>query len=512
MNNHSLNKYKNSRFFVLQGEKGTGKTSAALERATYLQNQYCLYQSDNILIVTNNDKEQILNRFNEYKNSSSNLSLFSLLDNGFEVMNIEELTNNFYKNYTRKAQSYNIITSKEEKIQLLKEVAFSLKTKFPKSKILTEGNLEFLLNEIEYIKSNIIETLEEYQNFVRKGRVKKLPKNSKTREVIYNLLQNYNNKLTDNNFKDSFDIEKLSNCNDEKIDKKKYSHIIIDNSEILSKSQLLFIKSIFKNLPYSNFIIIVNTDGETNELSYFKGNKSIKNLDIDNKYKVINYKKHTVLNLNVGNDIINKAVEEEKQVINTNVQLGEGLMETEAVDKKIEKKSDIDLFMDYFDYCDLKHNKSYSFAVDTSNVNEIILNPNEENEVISEEELKQVPVYSDIAAGEPILISDEFEGTFNIPNYWLKGVKDAFMLRVKGDSMIGANIHHGDYVLIRKQSIANNKDIVAVDLDGNATLKRLSIEKSGIFLKPENPKYDPIKVQSEGAMIIGTAIGVIKRR
>jgi len=278
MNNPSLNKYKNSRFFLLQGENGTGKTSAAIERATFLQNQYCLYQSDNILIVTNNDKEQVLNRFNEYKNSSSNLSLFSLLDNGLEVMGIEDLINNFYKNHIKKAQFYNnIIGLKEEKIALLKEVVFGLKAEFPKSKILNEGNLEFLLNEIEYIKSNRIETLEEYQNFIRRGRVKKLPKNSKTREVIYSLLQNYNNKLTENNLQDSFDIEKLSNSNDEKLDKIKYSHIIIDNSEILTKSQLLFVKSLFKNLPYSNFIIIVNTDGETNELSYFKSNKSIKN-------------------------------------------------------------------------------------------------------------------------------------------------------------------------------------------------------------------------------------------
>jgi SOS regulatory protein LexA len=239
----------------------------------------------------------------------------------------------------------------------------------------------------------------------------------------------------------------------------------------------------------------------------------MKNLDGENKYKVINYK-----NLKASEDVINnkalieKSSIEEKESLNAEIQQGENIMKTEVVDKNLQKKSNVDLFMDYFDYCDLKHNKSYSFAVDTSNINEVILNPNEDNEVISEDELKLVPVYSDIAAGEPILISDEFEGTFNIPNYWLKGVKDAFMLRVKGDSMIGANIHHGDYVLIKKQSIANNKDIVAVDLDGNATLKRLSIEKNGIFLVPENPKYDPIKVQSEGAMIIGTAIGVIKRR
>lgn len=86
------------------------------------------------------------------------------------------------------------------------------------------------------------------------------------------------------------------------------------------------------------------------------------------------------------------------------------------------------------------------------------------------------------------------------------------MLKVKGDSMIGANIHDGDYVLIRQQTIANNNDIVAIDLDGNATLKRLSIKKDGIFLIPENPKYDPIKVESEDAMIMGTAIGVISRR
>jgi hypothetical protein len=213
MNNHSLNKYKNSRFFLLQGGIGTGKTSTALERATYLQNQYCLYQDDNILMVTNNDKEQVLNRFNEFKNNSSNLSLFSLLDNGLEVMGVEELLNSFYKEYISKAEiKKKSLALKEEKIKLLREGVSSLKKLYPKSKILSENNLEFLLSEIEYIKSNRIQNQEEYKGYVRRGRLKKIAKNSSTREVIYNLLEVYDKLLSNNDFIDNFDIEKMSNC------------------------------------------------------------------------------------------------------------------------------------------------------------------------------------------------------------------------------------------------------------------------------------------------------------
>ena len=89
-------------------------------------------------------------------------------------------------------------------------------------------------------------------------------------------------------------------------------------------------------------------------------------------------------------------------------------------------------------------------------------------------------------------------------------MKDCFILKVKGDSMIGAAIEDGDFVVIRKQGAANNKDIIAVDLEGRATLKRLSIDKNDIILIPENDKYSPISLKNREALVLGVVIGVIK--
>ena len=112
----------------------------------------------------------------------------------------------------------------------------------------------------------------------------------------------------------------------------------------------------------------------------------------------------------------------------------------------------------------------------------------------------------------PLLINPEQEGNFYIPKYWLKGIKDAFILKVKGDSMIGADINDGDFVVIRKQYNAQNGNIVAVDMHGSDTLKRLSIGKDEILLMPENDQYKPIPISEEGIYIIGIVVGVIKQK
>lgn len=109
------------------------------------------------------------------------------------------------------------------------------------------------------------------------------------------------------------------------------------------------------------------------------------------------------------------------------------------------------------------------------------------------------------------MMNDEILDEFYLPEYFFKGSKDSFILKVKGDSMIGANIFDGDYVVIRKQSTAVNGDLVAVDLDGNATLKRLSLNNGVPVLMPENEKYDPIFMHDkDDASILGIVIGIIK--
>lgn len=533
----NTSKFKNGRFFILQGEEGTGKTYEAINRAAYLSTDYCLYSDDNILFITNDEKASIKDTYNNLKDNSSNLTFFSAINNSFEVLSVKELIHSYFNNYKNKTnKNYSFIEGMDERENVLLEAIAKVKEKYTKSKLLKKENAKFILEEIDYIRANYLDTVEEYQSFVRKGRGKKLPKNSSSREAIYEVLKTYKALLETHNWVDTLHEEMLALEAVRKVGSKKYTHIFIDNSETLSKLQLKMIRELLENKTYSNFILILNKVDNLLEHSYFNSHKSIKDID-NNKYKTIKFKEkleNREMCLSVGSDAevsLKKAMTKEEielkdytskvenfhsdmneeEVSNESITLivKQSAIETKGNDEKNKMRN---LYMDYFNYKDIRHRMEYDFAVDSGSSREVILDPNGSGETLSEDELRAVPVYSDIAAGEPILISDEFEGNFSIPTYWLKGVKDAFMLKVKGDSMIGANIHDGDYVLIRQQTIANNNDIVAVDLDGNATLKRLSIKKDGIFLIPENPKYDPIKIESEDAMIMGTAIGVISRR
>lgn len=126
-------------------------------------------------------------------------------------------------------------------------------------------------------------------------------------------------------------------------------------------------------------------------------------------------------------------------------------------------------------------------------------------------ESHQAPIVGSIPAGYPALAFEDIEGYASIP---YADVENYFFLRVKGDSMINANIHTGDLVLIRKQECAEDGQIVAARVNGDeATLKRYKRQGDTVLLLPENPLYDPqivpVKEFDIGyAQIIGVAIEV----
>jgi repressor LexA len=102
-----------------------------------------------------------------------------------------------------------------------------------------------------------------------------------------------------------------------------------------------------------------------------------------------------------------------------------------------------------------------------------------------------VPIVGSIAAGSPVLAVENIEDTFPLPAD-LVGDDDMFMLRVRGDSMIGAGILDGDLVAVRQQPNADNGDIVAALIEEEATVKRFYREADHIRLQAENPAYPPI--------------------
>ena len=121
-----------------------------------------------------------------------------------------------------------------------------------------------------------------------------------------------------------------------------------------------------------------------------------------------------------------------------------------------------------------------------------------------------LPLLGSIAAGAPIYAQEHVEDMFPVPTDMVRNIEQAFLLRVKGDSMTGEGIMPRDLVVIKPQQSANHGDLVAVLLGDEATVKRLSMDRSGVKLMPSNPAYEPIEVKREDARVIGKVVGLIR--
>jgi repressor LexA len=119
-----------------------------------------------------------------------------------------------------------------------------------------------------------------------------------------------------------------------------------------------------------------------------------------------------------------------------------------------------------------------------------------------------VPVLGRIAAGGPILAEEAVEDVFPLPRE-LVGEGTLFLLKVVGDSMVEAAICDGDWVVLRQQNVADNGDIVAAMIDGEATVKTFKRAGGQVWLMPHNPAFDPIP--GNDATVLGKVVTVIRK-
>ena len=124
-----------------------------------------------------------------------------------------------------------------------------------------------------------------------------------------------------------------------------------------------------------------------------------------------------------------------------------------------------------------------------------------------------IPIIGTVAAGVPILAQENIEDVVHLPERW--AATGSFLLKVKGDSMTGAHILDGDYVLVQPQQSAHDGEIVVALLGDEATVKRFYKTSSGVSLKAENPRFKTIEVSNEdaaarGFKIIGSVAGVMR--
>lgn len=466
---NSQNKYINHRlsgYQVLKGKEGCGKTTATVFKAINLENNYCLYEGDKILFVTSSYSKNIKVKELYKKEASKDYfySLFSLDKKRVDIITLEELINTYYKAYIReKGQSFKLI-NRSKALDILMSFKNEIDSFCKKSKFIKKASLEFLLDEILWIKASNF-YLEDYLNVDRKGRKNRIKKKSYTREAIYTIKNLYNKFLVDNFLVDEYD-HVLYAISFVKKYKGLYSHIILDDIEKLTKAEIDFVKAIYMDKSYSSFIFILNSELNNKENSWMVKGRKFNSLDIDVKGKSY---------------IFNIRFAKKKKLVNT-----------------IEK----------YKYINLKNKNEVGFNIDTSsNTNELF---QDDNTIYSSNELEHIPMFNDIAAGNPIEINDNIEGSFALPKYWLEKGKDIFILRVKGDSMVDKNICNGDLVVIKKQDTANHNDIVAANLDGEATLKTLNLNSENPKLMPANSLYSPIELVNKDVSILGVAIGVIK--
>jgi repressor LexA len=118
-----------------------------------------------------------------------------------------------------------------------------------------------------------------------------------------------------------------------------------------------------------------------------------------------------------------------------------------------------------------------------------------------------VPVVGRIAAGGPILADQVVEDVFPLPRQ-LVGDGELFLLKVSGDSMIEAAICDGDWVVVRRQPVAENGEIVAAMIDGEATVKSLKRADGHVWLLPANAAYSPI--DGDSAVVLGRVVTVLR--
>ena len=131
------------------------------------------------------------------------------------------------------------------------------------------------------------------------------------------------------------------------------------------------------------------------------------------------------------------------------------------------------------------------------------------NEYLNEDVIN-VPLLGKITAGTPIEAIETPNEYFSLPAYLIPNKEEVFTLKVSGESMINAGIFDGDIVIVQKQNVARNGEIVvAMTMENEVTLKRFYKEANYIRLKPENDTMEPIILPN--CTILGKAIGLYRK-
>ena len=244
--------------FLLKGVAGSGKTSVGIYRIPFLLNNYCFAKDDAILVATYN--KTLIGYMNylysklDSKELAALKSLFAAPAEKVDICTVDSLMRSYYQDYlSRNSLKFELNPPKGKNYEIISDGVSKLKKQYPEVTVLNHKNIRFLLNEIQWIKDCLYLEEAEYQSVDRIGRVKtqsenapqRLAKNSETRKAIYELMLFFDDALRKLGYVTFPDMRILALRQAEQNPKQKYSHIIVDESQDLTRTQLLFLKQIY---------------------------------------------------------------------------------------------------------------------------------------------------------------------------------------------------------------------------------------------------------------------------
>lgn len=253
---------------MVKGVAGSGKTTVAIRRISFLQNHYAPEDNDTILLVTyNKTLLQYIKHHYEKLADEENDDFTNIFSNNSEVkiINIDSLMYKYFSNYTRRMKLTLQTSNKHLERNIMVKAIHKIQQQYPKNKILTQKNTDFLLDEVAWINACQIEDLETYQQIDRIGRAtggsgspQKLTKNSELRRAIFELMEAFNEMLIQQGFVTFKQMNLMALQEAQQINHGKYTHIIIDESQDLTRVQLEFLKCIYQEKPYSSILFVAD--------------------------------------------------------------------------------------------------------------------------------------------------------------------------------------------------------------------------------------------------------------
>lgn len=252
---------------MIKGVAGSGKTTVSVRRISFLHERYCYEETDNILLVTYN--KTLLNyikyQYDKMKEDEQELELFFKPNGEIAIVTIDSLMFKFYNRYlTRVKKKYEIATIHMEN-QVMVKAIHQLKDKYPTIKVLSPKYSYFLLDEVTWINACNISDIETYQNIDRIGRTtggsgtpQKLTKNSQLRATIFELMETFNHLLEEHGYITFKKMNLLALEEAQQMNHERYTHIIIDESQDLTKVQLEFLKCIYNQKSHSSIMFVAD--------------------------------------------------------------------------------------------------------------------------------------------------------------------------------------------------------------------------------------------------------------